>query len=45
MVRPMTEGSTASSNALFTEVKRKRSSDDVVDQIRERDHRGRLKTR
>ena len=44
MVRPMTEGSTASSNALFTEVKRMRSSDDVVDQIRGAILSGRLKT-
>ena len=44
MVRPMTEGSTAPPSDLFTEVKRMRSSDDVVDQIRAAIIAGRLKT-
>jgi GntR family transcriptional repressor for pyruvate dehydrogenase complex len=43
MVRPMTEGSAATRSALFTEVKRMRSSDDVVDQIRSAILAGRLK--
>ena len=44
MVRPMTEGSTVASSSLFTEVKRMRSSDDVVDQIRGAILAGQLKT-
>lgn len=44
MVRPMTEGSATASSSLFTEVKRMRSSDDVVDQIRGAIMSGELKT-
>jgi GntR family transcriptional repressor for pyruvate dehydrogenase complex len=40
----MTEGNMAASGALFTEVKRMRSSDDVVDQVRAAILAGRLKT-
>lgn len=45
MVRPMTEGTaTATPPTLFTEVKRMRSSDDVVDQIRDAILSGQLKS-
>jgi GntR family transcriptional regulator, transcriptional repressor for pyruvate dehydrogenase complex len=44
MVRPMTEGRAVAPSALFTNVKRMRSSDEVVDQIRGAILAGQLKT-
>ena len=46
MVRPMTEGSATATPppTLFTKVKRTRSSDDVVDQVRDAIIYGKLKS-